>query len=216
MRVTTEERVAEQRRDAGRRGDFNAALDRAQARRSEAGRADAGRAAQRAGERLVEARGARARGQKAGAVGATSPPGAGMTGAVRGAESSEPATSRGPTPSVDDAGAAPAAGPFGPGAAGPAGETGQAALAQAVRALPPVVETFHSSGLAALSLDFGGAVGVELRQAPGGVELRLSASAALLPAARAELAGLCRTLVARGVSVVSAEVRGGRPWRGRP
>ena len=102
------------------------------------------------------------------------------------------------------------------GAGDPAGEPGRAALARAVRALPPVIEAFRASGQAGLSIDFGGAMGVELCQAPGGVEVRLAAPASLRPAARAELAGLCQALEARGVSVVSAEVRGGPPHRPRP
>jgi len=215
MRVTPDERVAEQRRDAGRRGEFNAALDRAEARRAEAGRADDGRAVRRAGERLVERQGDEARGRAAAAAGATPPGGSGATGAIEGAGAGEPTTSGDPTVPGAGAAVASAAGTNGAGVIGPAGETGRAALAQAVRALPPVIEAFHASNQAAISIDFGGAVGVELRQAPGGVEVRLSASAALRPAARAELAGLCQALAARGVSVVSAEVRGGRPWRGR-
>jgi hypothetical protein len=77
-----------------------------------------------------------------------------------------------------------------------------------VRALPPVIERFGASGQAGLAIDFGGALGVELRRAADGVEVRLSASAALQPAARAELADLCRALVARGVAVARAEVSG--------
>ncbi len=215
MRVTPEERVAEQRRDAGRRGDFNAALDRAEARRTEAGRADAGREARRERERQEATRGAEARGRQVGSDGAAARAGSGAASAALGAGAGEPTTSGGPTAPVAGAEAAHAAGPGGSGMVGPASEAGRAALAQAVRALPPVIEAFGASGQAALSIDFGGALGVELRQAPGGVEVRLSASAALRPAARAELAALCRTLAARGVSVVSAEVRGGRAWRGR-
>jgi hypothetical protein len=213
MRVTPDERVAEQRRDAGRRCEFSAALERAESKRAEAGRADDGRAVRRAGERLVEGQGAEARGRAPGAAGATSLRGLGTTGAIEGA--GVPTTSGDPTAPVVGAAAANATGENGAGVIGPASEAGRAALAQAVRALPPVIEAFHASNQAAISIDFGGAVGVELRQAPGGVEVRLSASAALRPAARAELAGLCQALAARGVSVVSAEVRGGRPWRGR-
>jgi len=77
----------------------------------------------------------------------------------------------------------------------------------AVRAVVPAVEAFRLGGREALSLDFGRALGVELRQRPGGVELSLTAAAALAPAARAELPGLLRALAARGVPVLRAEVR---------
>jgi hypothetical protein len=220
MRVTPEARVAEQRREAGRRGDFNAALHRAEARRTEAGRADAGREARRDGDRLVAARGEEARGRRGDADGASPRSGSGEAGEARsaagmGTRPGESEVGSGPTPLVAGPGSAPVVGPGGAAAAVTSGEAGRAALAQAVRALPPVIETFGASGQAALAIDFGGSLGVELRQAPGGVEVRLSASAALRPAARAELAGLCRTLAARGVAVVSAEVCGGRAYRGR-
>jgi hypothetical protein len=78
-----------------------------------------------------------------------------------------------------------------------------------------VVEAFRAAGRAALAIDFGGGLGVELRQVPGGVELCLAAPPPLRPAARLELAGLCRALVSRGVGVAGAAVRGGRPGRGR-
>ena len=109
-----------------------------------------------------------------------------------------------------------AAGPAGRVLANPAGEPGRAALSRAVRALPPVIEAFRASGQVGLAIDFGGAMGVELCQAPGGVEVRLAVPAALRSAARAELAGLCHALAARGVAVASAEVRGGPPHRPRP
>jgi hypothetical protein len=82
-----------------------------------------------------------------------------------------------------------------------------AGLAAAVRALPPAVEAFRRTGQASLTLDFGSALGVELRAAPGGVTLTLTAAPGLGPAARAELPGLLRTLAARGVQVVRAEAR---------
>ncbi len=96
-----------------------------------------------------------------------------------------------------------------------AAEAGRARLAAAVRALPPAVEVFRAAGREVLSLDFGRTLKVELRQREGGVELALAAAAALAPAARAELPGLLRALVARGVPVVKAEVRqrGGAPER---
>jgi hypothetical protein len=103
------------------------------------------------------------------------------------------------------------------GAGGPPAPTepDHAALVEAVRALPPVIETFGRSGREVLVLKLGGAIGVELRRAPGGVEVGLSVPAALHSAARSELASLCVALAARGVTVVSAEVRGGAPHRGR-
>ena len=51
-----------------------------------------------------------------------------------------------------------------------------------MRALPPVIEAFATTGRAALAIDFGGVLGVELRQAAEGVEVRLLASASLRPA----------------------------------
>jgi hypothetical protein len=215
MRVTPEARAAEQRRDSGRRGDFDAVLRRAEARRIDAGRTDAGRAAQRAGARLALTRAAEARAGRAGSSEATASPGPSAKGVARSAGPGEDSPSGGSTLTAS-AGAAQVTAPAGPGMTERAGEPGRVALAQAVRTLPPIIETFQASSRTALSLDFGGALGVDLRQASGGVELRLSASAVLLPAARAELAGLCRTLAARGVAVVSAEVRGRRPGRGRP
>ena len=94
-------------------------------------------------------------------------------------------------------------------------EPGHAALVEAVRALPPVIETFGRSGRELLVLKLGGAIGVELRRAPGGVEVGLSVPAALRSAARTELLALCSALAARGVTVASAEVRGGANDRGR-
>ncbi|HET8734372.1 MAG TPA: hypothetical protein VFM45_11450, partial [Anaeromyxobacteraceae bacterium] len=64
-----------------------------------------------------------------------------------------------------------------------------------------------AAGRPALALDFGPALSVELRQRGEGVELALTAAAALAPAARAELPGLLRALAARGVPVLRAEVR---------
>jgi hypothetical protein len=128
---------------------------------------------------------------------------------------SEPSTGHLGAAPDPGAGGASATGPGGAGSSGAAGETARAALAQAVRALPPVIESFGASGRPSLALDFGATLGVDLCQAPGGVEVRLSVSAALRPAARVELAGLCRALASRGVAVVRAEVGGGRPGRGR-
>jgi hypothetical protein len=90
---------------------------------------------------------------------------------------------------------------------------GEAPLAAAARAAPPVVAAFQRSGVPAVALDFGREVSVELRRGPEGVELCLSAPAGLGGAARLELAGLHRALVARGVTLARAEVRE-RPPRG--
>jgi len=215
VRVSEEERVAGQRREAGQRGDFAAAFDRAERRRAEAGRTEAGHAdavrdGQRAGEMQAVARDGEARALRAEVAGARLAPSADGPGAVSGAGAG------GHAGSVGSPGAPPGPAPVGgAGVVAPAGEPARAALVQAVRALPPVVEAFGASGQAGLSIDFGGALRVELRQAPGGVELRLSAPDALRVSARLELAGLCRTLAARGVAVVRAEVGGGRPGRGR-
>lgn len=86
-------------------------------------------------------------------------------------------------------------------------EAARAWLALAVRGVVPAVEIFRQSGRAALTLDLGPALGVELRRVDGGVALALSVTPALAPAARAELPHLLRTLAARGVAVVGAEVR---------
>jgi hypothetical protein len=89
----------------------------------------------------------------------------------------------------------------------PLTEPARASLAAAVRAVVPAVEAFRAGGREALALEFGPALGVELRQVSGGIELTLSTAPALAPAARVELDGLVRTLAARGVPVVRAEVR---------
>ncbi len=212
MRVSQEVRVAGQRRDAGRRGDFGAALQRAEARRTEAARADAGKAARRAGARLEAAREGEARGRPGGTVEGMQARGSG--GAAAAAAAGGPAASAGPAAEAPALGAVHGGGPGVGGGVGPAIEPGRLALAQAVRALPPVIEAFDASARPSLAIDFGGALGVELSQAPGGVEVSLLVSAALRPAARVELAGLCRALAARGVAVVCAEVRCGRPGRG--
>lgn len=117
-------------------------------------------------------------------------------------------------PALAAAGRAPS--PSAPPGAQPIVEPARATLALAVRAVVPAVEALRLGGREALSLDFGRALGVELRQRPGGVELSLSTSAALAPAARAELPGLLRALAGRGVPVVRAEVRSrGEPGGGR-
>jgi len=212
MRVTAEDRVLAQRREA-RRSDFGSALERAEARRREARRDEVGRGARRAGERPSAMDRTAAPGPPGGDGdgGAARPRGAGAVegGARDGAD--VPAGQEGSSAAV-----LVAAGPGGSVAADPGREPGRAALTRAVRALPPVIEAFRASGQAGLAIDFGGGMGVELRQAAGGVEVRLAAPAALRPAARAELACLCQALEARGVSVVSAEVRGGPPHRPRP
>lgn len=89
-----------------------------------------------------------------------------------------------------------------------------ATLAQALRSVPPAVEALRRGDREVLALDFGRALGVEVREAPGGVVLTLAAAPGLLSAARAALPGLARALAARGVAVVRAEVRA-RPDGGR-
>jgi len=88
-----------------------------------------------------------------------------------------------------------------------------AGLRAAVRALPVAVETFHARGGGALALELGRALSVELRSAPGGVQILLRPDAALSRVASAELPGLVGALRARGVAVASAAVRA-RPGRG--
>jgi hypothetical protein len=214
VRVSEELRVTEQRREAGRRGDFGAALQRAEARRAEAGRADAGRAAQQAGERLTETRRTEA-GDRSDAGAAVKPSGGGPgEAAARGR--GEPGAGGANGELAGASGALASSRPSGTGGEpGLAGDQARAALTQAIRTLPPVIEAFGGSGREVLTIDFGGALGVELRQAAGGVEVLLSAPRSLQPAARTELAGLCRALAARGVAVASAEVRAGVPRQGR-
>lgn len=213
MRVTAEDRFLAQRREA-RRDDFGSALERAEARRREARRDEGGRVARRAGERLLSAM------DRTAAPGPPDGDGAGGAARWRGAGAVEGGAGDGADVAAGPEGSAAAvqvpAGPGGSVAVDPGREPGRAALTRAVRALPPVIEAFRASGQAGVAIDFGGAMGVELCQAPGGVEVRLAAPAALRPAARVELAGLCHALEARGVSVVSAEVRGGPPHRHRP
>jgi hypothetical protein len=212
MRVIAEERLLAQRREA-RRGDFGSALERAEARRKEARRDEGGRVARRAGERLLAM-------DRTAAPGPPDGYGAGAAARPRRASAVEGGARDGADVPARPEGSAAvvlaAAGSGGSVTMDPGWEPGRAALTRAVRALPPVIEAFRASGQAGLAIDFGGAMGVELCQAPGGVEVRLAAPAALRPAARAELAGLCHALEARGVSVVSAEVRGGPPHRQRP
>jgi hypothetical protein len=114
-------------------------------------------------------------------------------------------------------------GPGGPAAGGPASRVadpagppaGAVTLAAAVRAVVPAVEALRRSGREAVSLDFGRALGVELRVEPGGVAITLAAAPGLAAAARAELPTLARVLAARGVAVVRAEVRTRHAGRGR-
>jgi hypothetical protein len=209
MRVNDQDRLEPRRSEEDRRGDFGAALRRAEVRDGEARRVESGRSSRRLDQRLAATRGEVAPGREGGQGEVALARGEGGVAQVRGPGAGDPASGGGSIPAVAR-GATPTSGSVG---AGPPSTT---ALAQAVRALPPVVEAFQASGRMALSLDFGGALGVELRQAAEGVEITLSSSAALRPAARAELAGLCRTLAARGVAVTRAEVRGGAPDRGRP
>jgi hypothetical protein len=97
-----------------------------------------------------------------------------------------------------------------------ASPVGAVTLALAVRAVVPAVEAFRLGGREALTLDFGRALGVEVRAMPGGVTVTLAAAPGLLPAARAELPGLVRALAARGVNVLHADVRErGGQGRGR-
>jgi hypothetical protein len=84
---------------------------------------------------------------------------------------------------------------------------GAATLALAARAVVPAAEAFRRSGRETLTLDFGPALGVELRAHAGGVDLTLAAGPGLSAAARAELPALVRALAARGVTVLRAGVR---------
>ena len=208
MRVSGDGERAVERRGEGRRADFGAALRKAEARRGEGGRAETGRAAARLEERRG-ARGAEGQGGPAEGRGAIRPPVALPAGAAPAGGPGVQAEAVPGGPAVAAPGSAPA------GAPSAAGQPARSALVEAVRALPPVIESFGASGRELLALDFGGAIGVELRRAPGGVEVGLSVPMALRPVARAELAGICRALAARGVTVASAEVRGGMPGRGR-
>jgi hypothetical protein len=211
VRVSEPSEVAGRRLTEGRRGDFEAALRRAEAARGERVQGEAGRAAGRVESRRAEA----AHGEGQGG-------GGGPTGGDRGG--SRVVGDQGAAAGRDDS-MADAAQPLAPASGGAArpgvpplqAEPGHAALVEAVRALPPVIETFGRSGREVLVLKLGGAIGVELRRAPGGVEVGLSVPAALRPAARAELLAICSALAARGVTVASAEVRGGAidRWRRR-
>jgi hypothetical protein len=80
-------------------------------------------------------------------------------------------------------------------------------VAAAVRAVPAAALAFQAQGRAALALDLGPALSVELRAAPSGVEIVLRPEGALSRAAAAELPGLVRALRARGVAVARAEVK---------
>lgn len=212
MRVSGEGELPARRLEEGRRGDFATALERAEARRTERGRTESGRAATRVEERLALSRGVEGK-DHALAGGGEVARTAGRAGSGAGSEGKrgEPAVSGAELPSAGGR----AAGEVTGGAAAAPGGPSRAALTAAVRALPPVIEAFGAAGREVLVLDFGGAIGVELRRAPGGVEVGLAVPAALRPAARVELAGICQALAARGVTVVCAEVRGGVPSRGR-
>jgi hypothetical protein len=84
-----------------------------------------------------------------------------------------------------------------------------------VRTLPVAVEAARVRAGAPLALDLGRALSVELRQAPGGLELVLRPDAALSRAAEAELPAVVRALRDRGLAVARAEVRA-RPDGGSP
>lgn len=119
-----------------------------------------------------------------------------------GADGARPTLPRGPQ-------AAPAAPPdpaagFAPGVHAPA-------LRAVLRALPPAVEAARARQ-GTLELAFGRALSVELRAAPGGVEVLLRPDAGLARQAAAELPALVQALRDRGVPVARAEVRraGGR------
>ncbi len=215
MRVSGEEDLAVSRREEGRRGDFAAALERAEARRTERGRSEAGRSeagleATRGGERLAATRASEARGGGPAAGGEAPRPSGGEGGGAGAGGLRGDAAERGAGQAGDEgsgSGSAPcAAAPRTPEAGS---EPARAALTEVVRALPPVIEAFGASGREVLALHFGGGLGVELRRSPDGVEVGLTVPAALRPAARVELAGICQALAARGVKVASAEVRGG-------
>ena len=80
-------------------------------------------------------------------------------------------------------------------------------LARAVAQVAPAVEAFWREGRAALSLDFGRALGLELRSEGGAVALALRAPPDLLAAARAAVPGMVAAVAVRGIPVVRAEVR---------
>jgi hypothetical protein len=79
-------------------------------------------------------------------------------------------------------------------------------LRAAVRALPLAIDASRVREGAPLSLSFGRALSVDVRQGPGGVEVLLRADAQLARAASAELPGLVGALRARGLRVARAEV----------
>lgn len=214
----------------GRRGGFETALREAEGRGAARAVAERRSEAASAG-RTREARGAGVQGRRATpaearhgagpltAAGAANagPVGLGAPGGGRGLGGA--GVPGGPAAAGDPGGAAAPGAPserlVGPASAPPGGPA-TVTLALAVRALVPAVEAFRREGREALSLDFGRALGVEVRAEPGGVTLTLAAAPGLLAAARAELPGLLRTLAARGVTVVRAEARErGGAGRGR-
>jgi len=76
-----------------------------------------------------------------------------------------------------------------------------------VRTLPLAVQTFGVREGAPLALSFGRSLDVELRAAPGGVELVLRPEARLARASEAELPGVVAALARKGIAVSRAEVR---------
>jgi len=88
------------------------------------------------------------------------------------------------------------------------------ALARAIAQVTPAVEAFWREGRQAVVLDFGRALGVELRCEAGAVVVALSVPPDLAGAARAEVPGLVAAVAARGVMVARAEVR--RRGQGAP
>jgi hypothetical protein len=105
------------------------------------------------------------------------------------------------------------------GAAAPAGQHGAEPalpeLREAARAIPPAIWAGRLQGGAAVELTFGRELSVELRQGAAGIEIAVRTDAALARAARVDLPALVRSLRARGVDVVRAEVRGGAPVAAR-
>lgn len=99
--------------------------------------------------------------------------------------------------------------------AAPAASAGQRPLTpalpevrEAARAVPPIVWSGRLAREQAVELSFGRDLSVELRQAPGGVELAIRASPALVRAAAVDLPALVAALREHGVNVVRAGVRG--------
>lgn len=90
-----------------------------------------------------------------------------------------------------------------------------AALRAAMRALPPAIEAARLHDGTRLTLALGGALGVDLRGGPAGVEVTLRPAEALGQVAAAELPALIAAVRARGVRVAHVALAPGaaRPPR---